>query len=197
MSKKILTSLAIAYLTAYSSVGTASELGYKEDELLVCFAPKAPGIQRSTTEKNEILRSLGLGTIKRDYRVVPGLSLVKLPSGQKVQDALKTFNRTNGILYAEPNYKIKLLSTFPNDTRFNELWGMHNTGQPHPLEGGGTSFGTADADIDAPEGWEISTGSGDVVIAIIDEGVDLTHEDLVNKLVGGWDFACKLCPKLL
>lgn len=211
MSKKILTSLAIAYLTAYSSVGIASELGYKEDELLVRFAPKATGMQRSTKEKTDILSTLGLGTIKREYRIVPGLSLVKLPSGQKVQDALKTFSRTNGILYAEPDYKINLLSTFPNDPNFNQLWAMHNIGQ---------TGGTRDADIDAPEAWGIHTGSQDIIVAVLDSGVDYNHPDLsdnmwvneseLNGIAGigdddngyvddvyGWDFACKLCSELL
>lgn len=173
MSKKILTSLAIAYLTAYSSVGIASELGYKEDELLVRFAPKATGMQRSTKEKDDILSTLGLGTIKREYRIVPGLSLVKLPSGQKVQDALKTFSRTNGILYAEPDYKIKLLSTFPDDPNVRQLWGMHNTGQ---------TGGTSDADIDAPEAWDIHTGSQDIIVAVLDSGVDYNHPDLTANM---------------
>lgn len=67
-----------------------------------------------------------------------------------------------------------VFSIFPNDTRFNEQWALHNTGQ---------SGGTADADIDAPEAWEISTGGvtadGDtIVIAIIDGGCDLNHNDL-------------------
>ncbi|QQS36005.1 MAG: S8 family peptidase [Ignavibacteriales bacterium] len=67
-----------------------------------------------------------------------------------------------------------VLSTFPNDTRFNEQWALHNTGQ---------SGGTVDADIDAPEAWDISTGGltadGDtIVIAIIDGGCDLNHNDL-------------------
>ena len=203
MSKKILTSLAIAYLTAYSSVGIASELGYKEDELLVRFAPKATGMRRSTKEKDDILSTLGLGTIKREYRIVPGLSLIKLTTGQTVEDALTAFKRTNGILYAEPDYKIKLLSTFPNDPNFRQLWGMHNTGQ---------TGGTSDADIDAPEAWDIHTGSQDIIVGVLDSGVDYTHPDLSDNMwvneselngiagiddddngyvddIGGWDFA--------
>ncbi len=67
-----------------------------------------------------------------------------------------------------------VLNTFPNDTRFNEQWALNNTGQ---------SGGTVDADIDAPEAWDISTGGltahGDtIVIAIIDGGCDLNHNDL-------------------
>ena len=141
---------------------------YVEGELLVRFAPKADGIQRSLTEKNQILTSLGGGTIKRNFKIVPGLTLVELPSGLTVKDALKTFNDTDGILHAQPNYLVQALSGFPNDTRFDDLWGMHNTGQ---------SGGTPDADISAPEAWDVITDSN-IIVAVLDTGIDYTHLDL-------------------
>jgi predicted outer membrane repeat protein len=144
---------------------------YKPGELLVRFAPKANGIQRNTEEKIQILSSLGGATIKRNFTLVSGLTLVKLPAWLTVKDALKTFNRTDGIFYAEPNYKIYLASTFPDDTRFDELWGMHNIGQDPP-------GGEPDADIDAPEAWDIANEANDIIVAVIDTGVDYTHPDL-------------------
>jgi len=57
----------------------------------------------------------------------------------------------------------------PNDTRFGELWGLKNTGQ---------TGGTVDADIDAPEAWDIYTGSADMVVAVIDTGINYNHIDL-------------------
>jgi len=70
----------------------------------------------------------------------------------------------------------------PNDKYFDEdkQWPLDNFEQDPP-------GGTDDADINAPEGWSISTGSSDIVIAVLDTGVDLAHEDLVNKLVPGYD----------
>ena len=44
------------------------------------------------------------------------------------------------VRYVEPNHIVSIAAT-PNDTRYNELWGMNNTGQ---------TGGTPDADIDAP-----------------------------------------------
>lgn len=63
---------------------------------------------------------------------------------------------------------------FPNDPRFNEQWALNNTGQ---------SGGVVDADIDAPEAWNFATGGitalGDtIVVAIVDGGCDLNHQDL-------------------
>jgi hypothetical protein len=65
-------------------------------------------------------------------------------------------------------------ANFPNDPLFSDQWGLHNTGQ---------SGGTPDADIDAPEAWDISTGGitalGDsIVVAVIDNGCQLNHPDL-------------------
>jgi len=117
---------------------------YVPGELLVRFAPKPDGKQRSITEKNQFMISLGGSTIERDFKIVPGLSLVRLPSNMTVKEALKTFNSTDGILHAQPNYLLKACSTFPSDTRFDDLWAMHNTGQ---------TGGTVDADIDALEAW--------------------------------------------
>ena len=63
---------------------------------------------------------------------------------------------------------------FPDDPMFNQQWGLHNTGQ---------SGGTPDADIDAPEAWDLTTGGitalGDtIVVAIVDGGCQLNHPDL-------------------
>jgi len=69
--------------------------------------------------------------------------------------------------YAEPNYIVRK-ATIPNDPDFNMLWGLNNTGQ---------TFGTVDADIDAPEAWDITTGSTNVIIAVIDTGVAYNHPD--------------------
>lgn len=76
------------------------------------------------------------------------------------------------VSYAEPDYVVYANQRFPNDPRFGELWGMHNTGQ---------SGGTADADIDAPEAWQTSVGT-DVIVAVIDTGVDYNHEDLADNM---------------
>ncbi|MBU0638527.1 MAG: S8 family serine peptidase [Planctomycetes bacterium] len=72
------------------------------------------------------------------------------------------------------------LQTFPNDTYFGNQYSLHNTGQN--IQG---QTGTPDADIDAPEAWELHTGTADVVLAIIDSGVSHSHPDLAGKLLPG------------
>lgn len=97
---------------------------------------------------------------------------VKLNKGETVEDALERYRHSPAIEYAEPNY-IHQLAAIPNDTKFNELWGLHNTGQ---------TGGTADVDIDAPEAWDITTGSSNVIIAVIDSGIAYDHPDLAANM---------------
>ena len=85
------------------------------------------------------------------------------------EKTLEDLNRSSYIEFAEPDYRRYAVSTFPNDPFFNSLWGLHNSGQ---------SGGKADADMDAPEAWDLSTGSKSVIVGVIDSGVDYNHEDL-------------------
>ncbi|MEO5668490.1 MAG: S8 family serine peptidase [Bdellovibrionota bacterium] len=79
--------------------------------------------------------------------------------------------------FIEPNFvyhAFDLPESLPNDPDFNRLWAMKNNGQ---ADKSGRA-GIVGADIHAPEAWAISTGSKDVVVAIIDTGIDYTHPDL-------------------
>jgi subtilisin family serine protease/sugar lactone lactonase YvrE len=97
-------------------------------------------------------------------------------SGLDVEEAANRFRNDPRIEYIEPNYIVSLVSpaptVFPVDPRFSSLWGLHNTGQ---------TGGKPDADIDAPEAWSIETGK-QVVIGVIDSGVDWLHEDLAANI---------------
>ncbi len=106
------------------------------------------------------------------FDVVPGLKVVHLGEGVTVADALAAYQSDPNVLYAEPNYRVSLQLT-PNDAQFGALWGMNNTGQ---------TGGTFDADIDAVEAWDYNTGQGNIIVAVIDTGVDYTHEDLAANI---------------
>ncbi|KAA1153959.1 PKD domain-containing protein [Pseudoalteromonas sp. FUC4] len=93
-------------------------------------------------------------------------------SGISTKDAIARLKSHQAIEYVEPDYRVSMAST-PNDPRFDELWGLNNEGQ---------TGGTVDADIDAVEAWTISTGSRDVVVGVIDTGVDYTHSDLASNI---------------
>ena len=101
---------------------------------------------------------------------------VKLNKGETVEAALERYRHSPAIEYAEPNY-IHQLAAIPNDAKFTSLWGLHNTGQT--VNG---TVGTADVDIDAPEAWDITTGSSNVIIAVIDSGIAYDHPDLAANM---------------
>jgi serine protease len=88
-----------------------------------------------------------------------------------IEAALKQLEADPRVRYVEPNHLLSIAAT-PDDPSFNQLWGLHNTGQ---------TGGTADADIDAPEAWDVETGSSGVVVGVTDTGVDFSHPDLAAQ----------------
>ena len=113
-----------------------------------------------------------LASSESEYGLLPGLRHVRLSRGVSVEEALAAFRADPHVLYAEPNYRVHLQGT-PDDVQFDSLWGLNNTGQ---------TGGLIDADIDAAEAWDLSTGSGNTVVAVIDTGVDYTHPDLAGNM---------------
>ena len=97
------------------------------------------------------------------FRVhLAGVSLESLPAG------LDSAEKQASVLVAEPDY-IRQSVLVPNDPKYLDgtLWGLNQS---------------SDADLDAPEGWDIRSTAGSVVIAVIDTGIRYTHEDLVANM---------------
>jgi subtilisin family serine protease len=105
----------------------------------------------------------------RSFLADPNLLHIKVPESVGTEQAIYLLNLNPNVEYAEKNYIGHALATIPNDTHFSKLWGLRNTGQ---------TGGTSDADIDAPEAWDIHKGSTSIVVAVIDSGIDYNHVDL-------------------
>ncbi len=139
---------------------------FKDQELLVRFK-KDVG-----KEDAKAVHAKHGAQVLRSYTVPEGLYLVKIPKGRSLGKVMAAYKATKEVLYVEPNYVYTTQAT-PNDPSFTSLWGLNNTGQ---------TGGTADADINAPEAWDQTTGSAETIIAVIDTGVDYNHQDLANNI---------------
>jgi subtilisin family serine protease len=97
---------------------------------------------------------------------------LRLPQGLSVGQALRRLRADPRVESASPNF-YRYIDRYPDDPDLDKQWGLDNVGQ---------TGGTADADIDAPEAWDLVTGSDDVVVAVIDSGAQLDHEDLRDNV---------------
>ena len=150
-----------------SVAGDGSE--FVAGEVIVRFEPGTPAAGRAAA------RAAVQATKKRDLSI-PGLELVLLPVGLSVQQAVQVLEANPNVAYAEPNYVMQLVAV-PDDPLFGDLWGLNNTGQT--VNG---IAGTADADIDAAEAWNLTEGNTNVLVGIIDSGIAYDHPDLLPNL---------------
>jgi thermitase len=199
----ILVAVAFAGLLLWASGAAArtvpkedSSGGFATDRILV---KEEKGASRAVSEANRRFRA----SLREE---IPGsdVSVVELPEGLSVEEAIERYEAVPGIEYAERDFVMTESAVFPRDPRFKAQYGLHNRGQ---------TGGRADADVDAPEAWSVTAGSSAVVIAVVDSGTYTRHADLKGNIwrnpgevagnrvdddrngyvddVNGWDFAHK------
>ena len=159
-------SIGILFILCSLSFPVDSPKEYAPNEILVKF--------KNSQEDNslETLRN-SINAIKVKKFAINDVYQLRLPAGTSVESAVIQAYSDPNVIYAEPNFVLDI-NTTPNDTRFDQLYGLHNTGQ---------TGGTADADIDAPEAWsQITDVPDNIVIAVIDTGVDYNHQDLADNM---------------
>jgi thermitase len=159
---------------------------FAPDRVLVAFRPGTPGAEIAQAHA-----AAGAELVKRFDAI--GVQVLAVPAGT-VEDAIALYQRNPNVRYAEPNhYRLLVLPTEGKDPvppaglgieYFPEQWDFNNTAQPlYEPDTGATVAGTLNADIDAPQAWDVSRGSSAVRIAILDSGVECTHVDLLGKCV--------------
>ncbi len=174
LKHKIFSSLlfVLFFLFLAFPVNAAEPKDYLEGKILVQF--------KRNTQLSRINETLQRFNLRLSDRISQLDTLVlNVPKGAEEAFA-RSLSRNPLVEYAEPDY-IAQAFWVPNDPYFFKQWGFNNTGQE--ILG---VVGLLDADIDAPEAWELTLGG--VKVAILDTGIDQNHEDLSTQIVLNKDF---------
>jgi subtilisin family serine protease len=134
-----------------------------------------------------ILQSGQFGMIRRIPRI--GIYRVQTPPNMTLRDTLILLRQNPAVEYAGPDYRTRLCAV-PNDTYFAQYqYNLRNRGGVLDISPEIQPTMTAGADIKATPAWDVTKGDASVVIAFLDTGVDMSHPELVNKVVSaGRDF---------
>lgn len=174
--------------TVRTGIWMGREVKYIDGEIALKLKPTA---QRNNV--NTLLSQLS-ANVKFDFDSLRW-GLIELPANADAISVIGQLSNSPLIERAEPNFVMKA-DVEPNDPYYRGTspatypyqWGLNNTGQSPPS-------GTVDADIDAAEAWNVTTGNSNVIVAILDTGIPmlsgaLSHPDLRNtsRIILGPDY---------
>ncbi|HES59562.1 MAG TPA: hypothetical protein ENO18_03940, partial [Caldithrix sp.] len=177
-SRKVINGIVLSFILISCNFAQSNvEPQFAKGELLITFSEDAT--------ENDIAQILKKYNMKRDraYKVIKKTFLVKdqniqqrtlagVNDAQQLQNMAANLNAEIGVIHVQPNYRYQAIR-LPNDPGIQGVYAMNNTGQ---------TGGSDDADIDAFEAWEYSTGSDDIIVGIIDSGIDFDHPDLADNM---------------
>jgi subtilisin family serine protease len=178
---------ALNALRALPGVRAVFPLLRDQEGYLKTFAPDQLTVQfRASVDpatQGAVIRSLGARIAQRQR--TPGYYTLFAPSDRTLFQAIRDFNAHPAVRFAElAAFGFDDATLVPNDPRFDEQWALDNPG----LYGG-----TPGADINAVQAWDVETGDPDVIISVIDTGIDWDHPDLAAKILPigdeDWDFS--------
>ncbi len=157
-----LLALAAAMLSGFSAWAQGNA-PYAPDRVIIKFRSST-----RTAERNAVLGDMRV----KSRRALPLIraEVVQL-EGVRVEDALARYRDNPLVEYIEPDYEVHAFLV-PNDTRFPEMYALRNTGQ---------TGGTPGADIKATQAWDLFTGDPNLLVGVIDTGIDYNHPDLANN----------------
>jgi subtilisin family serine protease len=161
--------VAVLLLALLGPGADPAQAAAEPDELLVRFRSGVEAAERSETRQ-----VAGAGFVER--LPLGGAQLVAVEPGRSVSAVEAALERDPDVLYAEPNAP-RTAYRVPTDPAWSTLWGLDNRGQVVAARAG-----TPDADIDAPEAWDVTLGSPAVTVAIMDSGMELSHPELAPGL---------------
>ncbi|MFW0966776.1 MAG: S8 family serine peptidase [Thermacetogeniaceae bacterium] len=151
-----------------------NQLDYEPGQLIVKFKDNI-----NTQNKKAKIKELGLYQVKNLGEADTELLVINKGNMENILNRLR---ECKDVEYAVPNYHFRPAGGF-HEPLFSRQWGLQNTGQKivDPLTATLVS-GTKDVDINAPEAWKSVKSSREVLVGVLDTGVDITHPDLRDKI---------------
>lgn len=153
-----------------SGAVTAKEVAQGYRDGVVIAVPRAAATARSLSQTEA---GLGYRT-GRQFPRFGGLRILRAGSNESVPEMIARLKATGDYAIVEPDY-VRRATVSPDDPRFvnGDQWGLRNDGGDDGLTG---------ADIAAPDGWSVRHDAETVIVAVIDSGIRLDHEDLKDNL---------------
>ena len=113
--------------------------------------------------------------LKRQESLPTGVQRLNIDSEHSVEETVNALNDLPEVEYAEPDYLVKIDQEpyVPDDPRFQQQWSLRNLGQ---------TGGNPGSDISAVSAWALTLGRPEIVVGVIDTGVDYNHPDLANSM---------------
>ncbi|MFL6214589.1 MAG: S8 family serine peptidase [Blastocatellia bacterium] len=160
----------------------APELQYRdplERETAVSQMTLASARSTESRRAEPVITTAGRGRMREiiSERGLDRVFVLNVGADTDLDAALKELRARPDVEYAEPNYLIEPASIVPSDPRFFDQWGLKNYG--YLIDGNSATPG---ADTHVTDAWEITKGSRDVIVAVTDTGVDITHPDLIDSI---------------
>ncbi|GEM_PF-2554889 len=153
---------------------------YINNQIYVQWKPDIVNIENKSEDLTRIPELQEISTIKNieEFPRNPSREseVINLSTNESVTDALTRLRKDPRVLSAQPVF-LKSLDLTPNDPLFPEQWGLDNNGQAISVE-----LGNSGSDIDAERAWNVTTGSKNIIVAVIDTGIDYNHPDLVSNV---------------
>ncbi|HLL89308.1 MAG TPA: S8 family serine peptidase, partial [Tepidisphaeraceae bacterium] len=168
--RRLLSGAPQAVIAKYEPIQWQGQQAYTvPGQWLLQMKDVAGGVQKQLQTVNQLLDGVGANAKATRHLGRDGLVLLKAHAGTthaKLHGVLKKLAKFSAV---EPDLAVWSAATTSNDPSLSSQWALNNTGQ---------TGGTPDADINAPEAWDRTTGNGSVVVGVIDSGVDYNHPDL-------------------